>query len=940
MNDGMLLEAKIRSPKILKNLIIRESLLDEIETSDERLVIFHATTGFGKTVLMNAYGVMKSRNRTWYTLGSLDNDIVTFVQYLTAAIQVAWPDFAFAMPDMSGEGKENIDRCVDVFLKSLYTAFNAQEPRTLDIMLDDYQEITNERISLFLSRIIFQAPETVRFFMTTKGTLPQFIVRYLLTGEARIVSSEQLAFSQQEIEKLICAVREKRPVNDETGLSEKASLIYEYTEGWPAGAMFLCLYIRGKKGKLDRATVISACREFMVHDFIMYELFKKLPYDIQNFLVKTSPLEYMTAGLCREVTGERSPGNILDYLMAEGLFIQKQEGTTNSYRYHLLFRSFLSNQIAETERQEVLKKAAQFLMKTSQKEQAVAYAIAAGNRDLVSGAMERLGVTMLEEGKLETLGQWIAFLTEGSGEVSARAQIVIGMYEWRRDNRKEGKARLKQAFDQAREQGEEGTMAAACEALLDCLLTEGEFRQAGELLDEAFAAVGRHGSANWCLLTYWRGLICLIQGEEKTAAGLFGQLEHMEKAGGQTGLSPKAEAARSNSSRLLAILQESGQERLQKYLEEAEASAVAGNRVALLIRAICITKLLGDNSDMELDGNQQEVLESILRDERANAYRAKVCVYYGYYLCRKDGGWKRGVALLEEGVAMLSRLRLNLLDSSHQEPAMMICRIFAWLHGRRPETENGCCMAVCCFDDFKIVDLKSRQEVRFRTRKAQECMAYLIHIRGRRVTREEMMEVLWDADTAPEKEVTAFHNILSSIRKSLEPFGMKELLGYQDKRYFVDPSAIYTDIELMGMLTELIEARDVIRITNQEGILEMLAGMPYMKNVDGEWTLEKRSYYERVLLEGLLIDGRYQMERKDFAKAEEVLRKALSLSPYGDEVILTLMDCFVESGSQKGLEDCYREWIRIQRKDLEGWKQDAKMAAAYEQCLHRIRGKR
>lgn len=54
--DPIYLEAKIKKPRLSDSFISRDSLLAQLEESEARLVILHATMGYGKTVLMNMYG--------------------------------------------------------------------------------------------------------------------------------------------------------------------------------------------------------------------------------------------------------------------------------------------------------------------------------------------------------------------------------------------------------------------------------------------------------------------------------------------------------------------------------------------------------------------------------------------------------------------------------------------------------------------------------------------------------------------------------------------------------------------------------------------------------------------------------------------------------------------------------------------------------------------
>lgn len=52
---------------------------------------------------------------------------------------------------------------------------------------------------------------------------------------------------------------------------------------------------------IDKDGIVRLCKESRVYDYIMYEIFKKLPYDIQTFLINTSVLNILSTDLCNAV---------------------------------------------------------------------------------------------------------------------------------------------------------------------------------------------------------------------------------------------------------------------------------------------------------------------------------------------------------------------------------------------------------------------------------------------------------------------------------------------------------------------------------------------------------------------------------------------------------------------------------------------------------------
>ncbi len=72
------------------------------------------------------------------------------------------------------------------------------DTESLIIILDDFQEIVTDRIKELIERILQYLPEHVRFFISTKGSLPWFTDRQKLQGDALVVTAGDLAFDEEE----------------------------------------------------------------------------------------------------------------------------------------------------------------------------------------------------------------------------------------------------------------------------------------------------------------------------------------------------------------------------------------------------------------------------------------------------------------------------------------------------------------------------------------------------------------------------------------------------------------------------------------------------------------------------------------------------------------------------------------------------------------------
>lgn len=197
MKPDILLEAKLQHPRPVRDYVERTALTRKIEQCRERLIVFHANMGFGKTMFMSEYALQSGCRFLWYHLDRQDNDSSVFLGYLREGIRQNFGKDGQNVAEGIRDGQT-----VSAILNHLSSTEDGED-RSLLIMLDDFQEIENEEIFELLDTILKNTGNRIRMFLTTKGTLPRFVNRYVLEGTALVLKTEDLAFSREETFKLL-----------------------------------------------------------------------------------------------------------------------------------------------------------------------------------------------------------------------------------------------------------------------------------------------------------------------------------------------------------------------------------------------------------------------------------------------------------------------------------------------------------------------------------------------------------------------------------------------------------------------------------------------------------------------------------------------------------------------------------------------------------------
>lgn len=359
-----LLNSKIQKPLISSDFIFRKHLVERLNDSQKKLLVLHATVGYGKTVVLAHYARQSQQYCAWYHLNDTDNDTAVFMQYLSASLEKSVDRFGFdpdAYASLRHEG-ESVQVMARDFIAQLEEAL-AASGKGVVVILDNFQVIENEEIHQIIQMILDNTSARVRLILATRGSAPPFYSRYSLQGAAGMVEQKDLCFTEDDVQALLARFL---PSHDHGGL---ARVICEKAEGWPAGVMFASLYLKKKHYRSAETGLDEFYTRSAVNTYFMHEIFKKLPYGIQTFLTQTSALEFLSSEVCNTVLQIENAQSIFAYLERENLFITKVGQSDRVFRYHALFKEFLATQLCAESRREILSRAAEFHLHAPNKEQ-------------------------------------------------------------------------------------------------------------------------------------------------------------------------------------------------------------------------------------------------------------------------------------------------------------------------------------------------------------------------------------------------------------------------------------------------------------------------------------------------------------------------------------------------------------------------------------------
>jgi LuxR family transcriptional regulator, maltose regulon positive regulatory protein len=367
---------------------------------DVRLVLLVAPPGYGKTTTLAQWGEIDDRRFGSVQLDDSDNDPATMVGDIAAA---AWadrdPDELSSVLDLAKAG--HADEAVAELAAVLATA----EPGV--VVLDDLHTIRRSAALQVVADLAAELPAGWMIAAASQWRPRMRLSR--LRGHGRLLEfgSADLAFGSDETTDLLRKLGVDLP-------APEIRKIVAHTEGWPAGIYLAGLSIAAHPEPTEAAAEIAGSSRYMV-DYFLDEVLTRQSAQTARFLLRTSVLDRICGSLCDAVLDTTGSAAWLNELRALNLFIIPEDDQGEWYRYHRLFAEMLQSELHRREPGEgsrVLRRAAAWYEEHGQPDQAVRYAMAAGDQHTAGRLIAAYGQRFNSAGRIRVVREWLDALDE------------------------------------------------------------------------------------------------------------------------------------------------------------------------------------------------------------------------------------------------------------------------------------------------------------------------------------------------------------------------------------------------------------------------------------------------------------------------------------------------------------------------------------------------
>lgn len=413
----MIVQSKLQRPALPGSLLSRQ-LSQRLELSwGFQLNLVIAPAGFGKSTLILQWLEQRQvkqpqveqlpdtqRTTAWLALDSRDNHPQTFWLGVIAALQLPCPGLGQQTGDYLR--LPDLPPCETYLTPLLHDL--ALHPQAVMLILDDYHLIENPEIHQGLSHLLLQAPPHFHLMLSTRHQVQALpVARLRAKRQVFEIGTPDLRFGLPEMQALFA--QQALDLN-----SDVLAELYATSEGWPLCLQLLLMCLEQNQAQSQTAeTWVQALHESQqyVLDYLLDEVFERLPADWQDFLQQISVLVSLNASLCQALTGRADSATLLADLTARNLFVIALDAQRNQYRLHPLFAELLQQRLSQRQpqaAQELYLRAMQWSIQQGEHEQAMHYGLKAQDFSALTALLCAQAYPMMAQGQIVKLDQYLA----------------------------------------------------------------------------------------------------------------------------------------------------------------------------------------------------------------------------------------------------------------------------------------------------------------------------------------------------------------------------------------------------------------------------------------------------------------------------------------------------------------------------------------------------
>lgn len=417
-----LLKTQLIPPAEAGALLPRSRLTTLAEKiTEHRVSLLLASAGFGKTSLMCQWYLWLKENQqpaAWLSVDSHGISPVDLLAYLGLALAEILPG---AAPTLEAAVESRRYQNTEALLSTLINQLLDSHTPVV-VFIDDLHFLPDESIAQ-LARLIELAPPELHLVVASRALTDLGLAAIRAKGQLLKITIDDLRFTADEIQAYI-----KNSGWTDTG-SETTRLLENRTDGWITGIKLASLAFQA--GEFTQQSLLNFSGSHQdVSDFFAEQVIAKQEEEVKRFLLKTSPLDRLCADLCDHALQINRSRGILDKIENSGLFLIGLDRNREWYRYHPLFRDFLSRRLHDANypnEKAILLRASDWFIERNKREEAIEILLRADEADRAARILEHCSQDWTYKGRIRLVMKYIERIPK---ETLDRYPTILLVWVW------------------------------------------------------------------------------------------------------------------------------------------------------------------------------------------------------------------------------------------------------------------------------------------------------------------------------------------------------------------------------------------------------------------------------------------------------------------------------------------------------------------------------
>jgi two-component SAPR family response regulator len=219
-------------------------------------------------------------------------------------------------------------------------------------------------------------------------------------------------------------------------------------------------------------------------------------------------------------------------------------------------------------------------------------------------------------------------------------------------------------------------------------------------------------------------------------------------------------------------------------------------------------------------------------------------------------------------------------------------------------------LAIRCLGGFEVSFLGCAP-IKWRAEKTKELFAFLLHNMRRNITKDEILDALWQRDI-PDKAVRQLYNGIYYIRKAFVDYGIDRSLLCIDENYHLHATHVDFDVSRFYMLHKQAHNRmDTLERMEALYTGDYLGTLPY------DWAVFERQQLLETYIQCVIELSSAYMDIGRYDDAAAILMKAYRHDPLSESVTKCLLTLYRKTQNKTAAVRHYSSYCTLLRKELD-----------------------